>query len=146
MDRGSPSRMDRGSPVKPVYPSSGVESKPESGLPLYLREAAPDPLQTEKLLYLVHRMRQMQVGKSHNFKILLQLFYNFKRKLVEVFQLHFCHIFIIEFILIILGKPVSSPLRRQSVTSIFLHIFRVNLSVVYLVSLKYKEKFKYKSK
>ena len=74
MDRGSPSRMDRGSPVKPVYPSSGVESKPESGLPLYLRESAPDPLQTEKLLYLVHRMRQMQVGKSDNFKILLQLF------------------------------------------------------------------------
>ena len=74
MDRGSPSRMDRGSPVKPVYPSSGVESKPESGLPLYLREAAPDPLQTEKLLYLVHRMRQMQVRKLHNFKILLQLF------------------------------------------------------------------------
>lgn len=68
--------MDRGSPVKPVYPSSGVESKPESGLPLYLREAAPDPLQTEKLLYLVHRMRQMQENQSppHSAESLLHPF------------------------------------------------------------------------
>lgn len=48
--------MDRGSPLK--------SSVSETGLPLYMRETAPDPLQTEKLLYLVHRMRQMQENQS----------------------------------------------------------------------------------